>query len=229
MQENFKNDSILKTFNLSVLPCFAGLYSIKNLHTGFIYIGESLNIIQGLRSHRSMLERQDHFCRQMQEDANKGGIQIFEVTILVQGPEYESSKIRRAEEKKYIRQIPLEKRYNQLESSGENNGFFGRTHTEEFKERLRSERQGVPNVKLGRPISIPPFRSRKGKLSPGGIFASIAEASAVTGMARRDIRKRIDDWNFTDWRELTQEEIFKSKPSVCEGEGEAPSPAGAKL
>ena len=75
------NDPVLKTFKLSSLPFFAGLYSLKNTKNGFIYIGESQNIIQRLRTHRSMLERNTHFCEKMQSDANQDGIEIFEVEI----------------------------------------------------------------------------------------------------------------------------------------------------
>ena len=200
------NEPVLKTFKLSSLPFFAGLYSLKNTKNGFIYIGESTNIIQRLRAHRSMLERNTHFCEKMQNDANQDGIDIFEVEILVEGPAYESSDIRKAAEKEYIAKIPENKRYNQLDRCGKHNGFFGKTHTAELKQRFGLERAGIPNTQLGRPISIPSYRTRKGKQYPGGIFLSIAEASAVTGIARRDIRKRLDDPEFPDWRELTQQE-----------------------
>jgi len=200
------NDPVLKTFKLSSLPFFAGVYSLKNTKNGFIYIGESKNIIQRLHAHRSMLERNKHFCKKMQNDANQDGIDIFEVEILVEGPEYESSEIRKTKEKEYITKIPENKRYNESNCSGKNNGFYGKTHTADFRQSLSIARAGLPNTQLGRPISIPPYRTRKGQEYPGGIFLSLAEASAVTGMARRDIRKRLDDPTLTEWRELTEQE-----------------------
>jgi len=202
------NVPALKTFNLSSLPDSPGVYSLTNLKNGCVYIGESKNIIQRLRSHRSLLDKGIHFCEKMQNDATEDGIHVFEVCILVEGLEYENSKIRRAKETEYIQKIPLEKRYNQGREC-ENKGFFEQMHTEEFKQRLSAERKGIPNTELGRPIFIPPFRSRKGNESSGGLFLSVSEASQVTGMARRDIRKRLNDPKFPDWRELTEAEREK--------------------
>lgn len=199
------NKPVLKTFNLLSLPFSPGIYSLTNLKTGCVYIGESKNIIQRLRAHRSMLERGEHFSQKMQEDANQDGVGIFEVCILVEGPEYENSTIRRAKENEYIQKISPEKQYNQ-ERIKEKNGFYERTHTDEVLQRLSEKRTGIPNTELGRPISIPPFRSRNGTNYTGGVFLSISEASARTGMARRDIRKRLNDPNCPDWRELTEQE-----------------------
>lgn len=199
-------NSNLKTFKLASLPGFAGLYSITNEKNECVYIGESGNIIQRLRAHRSMLERKTHFCKTMQDDANTYGLEAFQVTILSEAPEDDSAETRKIKEKEFIEKIPLKKRYNKLDRSKENNGFFGRKHTPEFRERLSMERSGIPKGALGRAISIPPFRTRKGTQSEGGTFLSVSEASAQTGMSRRDIRSRLNSHEYPEWRELTKEE-----------------------
>jgi len=149
-----------------------------------------------------MLERGEHFCRPLQADFDAYGIESFDVSILVQGPEYHDTATRREQEKEYIIQLPAEKRYNTVDRQSERNSFAGKSHTLQFRERLSRERKGIPNMALGRPISIPSFRTRKGNAHEGGIFASVAEASRVTGMARRDIRRRINDPLFPDWKEV---------------------------
>jgi len=66
-----------------------------------------------------MLERGEHFCRDLQADFAAYGIGSFEVSILVQGPEYRD-KARRVEwEKAYIKRLPSEKRYNLIDRRGE--------------------------------------------------------------------------------------------------------------
>jgi len=190
------------TFPFAALPGSPGLYAITNRQSGAVYIGESRDMLQRLRSHRSMLERGEHFCRHLQVDFDSYGVESFDVTILVQGPECHDTATRRELEKRYIARLPAEKRYNITDRRGERNSFAGKHHSLEFRERLSAERKGVPNTALGRPISIPSFRTRKGNEHAGGTFASVAEASRVTGMARRDIRRRLNDPLFPDWREV---------------------------
>jgi len=152
-----------------------------------------------------MLELGKHFCPARQADADRHGIESFDVSILVEGPAYDDADTRRARERDYIAQLPPENRYNLVDRRGSRNSFAGKSHALEFRQRLSAERKGVPNTALGRPIIIPPFRTRKGNEHAGGTFASLAEASRVTGMARRDIRRRIDDPLLPHWREADPE------------------------
>lgn len=200
--EKFVARILSTSFPLAALPCAPGLYALVNRRTGSIYIGESVDILQRVRSHRSMLERGEHFCQDLQADFDNYGIESFEVSILVQGPEYQDKAVRREREKTYIAGLPSEKRYNIVDRQEERNSFAGKSHSLDFRERLSAERKGIPNTALGRPIVIPPFRTRKGNAHEGGTFASIAEASRVTGMARRDIRRRINDPLFPSWKEV---------------------------
>jgi len=203
--ERFVTRRLSVSFPLAALPCAPGVYALTNQQTGYVYIGESVDILQRLRTHRSMLERGTHFCRALQADFDSFGLESFDVTILVQGPEYQSKAARREQEKIYISGLPSDKRYNLVDRQGERNSFFGKTHSPELREQLSIDRKGIPNTALGRPISIPPFRTRKGNMHDGGTFSSVAEASRVTGMARRDIRRRINDPLLPDWREINSE------------------------
>lgn len=195
--------SILSTlFPLAELPCVPGVYIIRNQQTGAVYIGESRHILQQLQSHRSMLAQGIHPNAPLQADFHAHGLANFEVSILAQGAEYANPMMRRAREKAIIAQLAPDQRYNILDRRGERNSFFGKSHTPELRQRLSDERKGVPNTALGRPISIPPFRTRKGTAHEGGVFTSVAEASRVTGVARRDIRRRLNDPLLPDWKEI---------------------------
>jgi len=194
--------AILWSFPLSAFPDSPGLYALTNRQTGAAYIGEAVNILQRLRQHRSMLARNAHFCRALQEDFNSAGIENFEISILEQGPAYQDKEVRKAREKHFIRAVPPEKLYNMLDRQGDRNSFAGRSHSQEFKDRLSVQRKSIPKPELGLPLSIPPFRTRKGNAHPGGTFPSLSEASRVTGIARRDIRSRLNDPRFPDWHWL---------------------------
>jgi len=194
------------SFPLADFPYSPGLYALTNRQTGSVYIGQSVNILQRLRSHRSMLEQGKHYCQSLQADFIYYGIEKFEVSILAEGPGYEDADTRRKYEKELINQLPPEKRYNIIDRRGDRNSFAGKSHTPAFRERLSAKRKGIPNTALGRPITIPLFRTRKGNEHEGGTFASVAEASRVTGMARRDIRRRLADPLFPDWKEVDPDE-----------------------
>ena len=66
--------------------------------------------------------------------------------------------------------------------------------------------RGIPNILLGKQISIPPSKSQrrgdKGRYVPGNIFPSVAEASRQTGYSRKLIRERLKSDAFPDWKEI---------------------------
>jgi len=213
MNEKYKaqDNPVLKTFGFSNLPSFSGVYLIQNLKTGFVYIGQSKNIIQRLRAHRSMLSRNTHFCKQLQTDFNLYGLENFQVTLVHESERDEAKNERLKIETEWIQKIEKDILYNKPNREKENNGFFGKKHTENFKQLLSSQRASVMKNELGVAIQIPPFVSRKGNQSPGGRFISIAEASRRTNISRRDIRKRLTDPNFPEWRILDQKELEEFK------------------
>ncbi len=54
-----------------------GIYQIKNLNTGYRYVGRSVNVPQRLRAHRCELRRDNHYNRQLQAAFNTGDKLVF--------------------------------------------------------------------------------------------------------------------------------------------------------
>jgi hypothetical protein len=159
-----------------------GLYMIRCTQNDWRYYGESQNVSGRLASHRSLLNRQIHPNYLLQADYNKYEINRFEYIVLFMGPKWEQSIIRRGKELELIIQ-DRDLCYNIGETHvGEANPFWGRVHTPETKKKISEALTGRPNTLLGRKISIKQI-----------IYPSIAEASRQTGIARKTIRKKVDD------------------------------------
>jgi len=165
-----------------------GLYMIRCTQNDWRYYGESQNVSGRLASHKSLLNRQIHSNYLLQNDYNKYGIDCFEYVVLFMGPKWEQSIIRRGKELELIVQ-DRDLCYNIGETRiGEANPFWSRVHTPETKRKIREALIEKPNTLLGRQISIRQI-----------VYPSIAEASRQTGIARKTIRKKVDDSTEPDY------------------------------
>lgn len=59
-----------------------GIYQIKNITTGCIYIGKSVNLERRISTHKYMLKNNKHYNYKIQNDWNHYGQDIFQFTIL---------------------------------------------------------------------------------------------------------------------------------------------------
>lgn len=163
----------------------SGIYMIRCARNDWRYYGESSNLSGRLASHRSLLSRTTHPNVGLQTDWSTYGPCAFEFTVLYHGPDWSEVHDRRGRETELI-VLDRDRAYNVFEShharSGEKNGFWGRLHSPETKQKIRLAHVGVSNDKLGRTISV-----------NGTIYPSLAEASRRTSLARKTIRKRIND------------------------------------
>lgn len=75
-----------------------GIYCIRNLINNKVYIGQSLNVKQRIRQHRSQLNVNKHTNSYLQRSVNKYGLSNFEFTILKECTIEETDKL----EKYYI-------------------------------------------------------------------------------------------------------------------------------
>jgi len=167
-----------------------GLYMVRCIPNDWRYYGESKNVSGRLASHRSLLNRQIHPNTALQVDWNFYGFENFDFVVLFMGEKWEKPEVRRGKE---LELIILDRSlcYNILEGvsrPGEKNPFWARVHSPESKKKISEALRGKANDKLGRKISV-----------RGSIYPSLAEASRQTGIARKTIRKKLDDLKDTDF------------------------------
>ena len=167
-----------------------GLYMVRCLTNDWRYYGESSNVSGRLASHKSLLNRKIHSNRFLQNDWNLYGEQAFEFVVLFMGETWELSHVRRAKETELI-VLTRNLAYNIFEDaskSGDKNPFWKRLHSPESKQKMSNSSKGRPNDLLGQKISIKKV-----------IYPSIAEASRQTNIARKTIRKKINDAQNLDY------------------------------
>ena len=63
-----------------------GIYTIRNLISGRLYVGSSVDVVGRLRSHRSRLSAGTHHCAHLQMAWNKEGAGVFSFSILEEMP-----------------------------------------------------------------------------------------------------------------------------------------------
>lgn len=116
------------------------IYQIKNKINGKIYIGSTNDIYRRWINHRSKLNNGIHENSYLQASWKKHGEVSFEFTIIEEVDD--SNRIEREihylnKTKCYERDIGYNLDKNPSDKSGENNPFYGRTHTDKVKARLR--------------------------------------------------------------------------------------------
>lgn len=78
-----------------VIPHKAGVYCLENKQTQRFYIGESVDMHQRAREHKSLLNTRRHSCIQLQEDAVEYGMQSFELRVIDKGERYKNRDYRK--------------------------------------------------------------------------------------------------------------------------------------
>nr|YP_636212.1 putative site-specific DNA endonuclease [Tupiella akineta]AAV80636.1 putative site-specific DNA endonuclease [Tupiella akineta] len=167
-----------------------GIYMVRCILNDWRYYGESKNVSGRLSSHRSLLNRKIHPNIALQVDWNTYGAENFDFIVLFMGESWDEPTVRRGKELELII-MDRALSYNILEGiskPGEKNPFWGKLQTPETKKKISEALKGKPNDKLGRKISI-----------LGIFYPSLAEASRQTGIARKTIRKKLDDIKDTDF------------------------------
>ena len=173
------------------------------LKSNFRYYGESKNVSGRLASHKSLLKRNIHPNISMQNDYNQYGEDFFDFVVLFIGDRWQNRRLRRKKETLLI-QKNSDTCYNVLESQArpkEQNPFWNKRHTCETRKRISQALKGRPNNLLGRPVSI-----------QGIEYPSIAEASRQTKMARKTIRKKINDPKEKDFFETVKKQRSNDHP-----------------
>lgn len=143
-----------------------GVYQIKNLVNGKIYVGSSVDIRDRWWNHRSRLRNQTHKNSHLQAAWNKYGEDSFEFSILEVVENVDDVLIReqwyldnwkldynvalvasanqlgRPLSEEHKKKISETKRKNRDKFSGKNNYFYGKHHTKETKQKLSNAHSG---------------------------------------------------------------------------------------
>jgi group I intron endonuclease len=141
-----------------------GIYKILNTANNKFYIGSSTNIEHRWRVHQCYLKCKQHPNKYLQYAWDKYGSEYFEFSVLKElegDPRQEEQRII-LETKCYDREIgynlstntisPMEGKKHSAESisrmseakKGKKNHFYGKTHTEETKQRISKVKKNIP-------------------------------------------------------------------------------------
>jgi len=117
-----------------------GIYGIRNLNTGWTYVGQSVNINRRLIRHKSSLKHNKHYNAYLQNSYNKHGMQSFAFVVL---ETCEKSELSQKEQWWIDNETST---YNTdtsvLSKFGTNNPFFGQKHTKVTKQKMSNSRKG---------------------------------------------------------------------------------------
>jgi len=137
-----------------------GIYSILNTQNGKIYVGQSVRIESRFAHHKWELKSNRHINYHLQSSFNKYGEDVFEFNVL---EECEPSKLNDNEIWwiEYFNSTDRDNGFNfetggnsrfdvcketreklSKANSGENNPFYGKTHSKETRNKIRDARKG---------------------------------------------------------------------------------------
>lgn len=155
-------------------PKESGIYIIRNIHNGKVYIGQSQNVDYRIRMHKCLLNNNKHYNPHLQAAWNKYGSTSFEISIL------ELCTISQLNEKEisYIKQFnSFRCGYNQT-VGGE--GIRGTVMSDESKAKMRASHF---DCKRG---NHPQARSVV-LLNTGEVFSCVVDAAEKYGISKCDI------------------------------------------
>jgi len=134
-----------------------GIYLIRNIASGKVYVGSSVNIRQRWRKHRHLLNLKKHWNKHLQSSWDKYGKDVFEFTIIEFCPA----------EVLTVRELVWIEYHDAMNNSrGYNHGFPDRhIVTEETRKRMSEVKMGrvVPET-TKRKMSIIMMGKNKGKI-----------------------------------------------------------------
>lgn len=197
-----------------------GVYQIKNLVTNKIYIGSTItSFIYRWRQHHSKLKMRKHENAHLQSSYIKYGDSNFEYTILYVGTSLEDIRTREQEFINTFNSYNPDKGYNmdsvvdrstrseetkkkmslsrKGKCSGSSNNFYGKTHTEEVREKIRQAHIGK---KLSDNTKAKMSEKRKIKVRINGmIYPSIKEAAEELKMSKATLSRWVKDERKTNY------------------------------
>ena len=179
------------------------IYAINNKQTGQYYIGRTDNLERRKRRHFSWLKHNKHHCPHLQSAYNKYGKVNFNMVALCQGLT--------KDEAVELEQLILDECYDTLyncsrsaltpdrtgckhtaeakkKMSGENNHFYGKSHSEDAKAKMSEAKKGAKHPR-SKPFTV--------KFPDGQVdqWASASEAAETYGVGRTSIFRYLNGEN----------------------------------
>jgi group I intron endonuclease len=117
------------------------IYQIRNTINNKIYIGSTNNIRKRCNNHRSKLNNNIHENQYLQQAWNKYGENNFEFSIIEEVQDFnriEKEIFYLNEKRSYERHIGYNFDKNPTDKSGKNNPFYGKKHTQEVKDKIKT-------------------------------------------------------------------------------------------
>lgn len=191
-----------------------GVYQIRNIVTGKVYIGSTItSFIHRWRQHHSKFKMGKHENTHLQSSYIKYGDSNFEYTVLYVGTSLEDIRTREQEFINILDSCNPDKGYNmdsvvdrstrseetkkkislnrKGKCSGSSNGFYGKTHTEEVREKIRQAHTGK---KLSDNTKAKMSEKKKIKVRINDmIYPSIKEAAQELNMSEVTLGRWIKD------------------------------------
>lgn len=147
-----------------------GIYRIRCLGNGKVYIGQALDIRHRWTEHRRLLERGKHHSFHLQRAWDKYGADAFVFEVLEELPG-DPVLLNEREEYWIEQHMALDRRYGFNIAKGQHS-YYGlpEERKEAIRQKLRKALSGPNNPNYGKPMSVEQRRrlseARKGKPSP---------------------------------------------------------------
>jgi|APSaa5957512622_1039677.scaffolds.fasta_scaffold48956_2 group I intron endonuclease len=204
----------------------AGIYQIRNLVNGKIYIGSSVNISHRWSQHRCGLQKNCHHNKHLQNSWNTHGIKnfIFEIIekleyddnlIMIEQmyldslkPEYNIAKIANAPTKGISLPEEVKQKISKSQS-GERAHMWGKHHSEETKRKMSKSRSGDNHPFWGKTFSD----EYKAKLS----FAQQGEKGNNVIMTEAGVLKMRKLWRTGKYKQKELAEMWGVSKSAVNG------------
>ena len=204
---------VINVDNLEVLKK-KGVYQIKNLITGKIYIGSTItSFIYRWRQHHSKLKMGKHENAHLQSSYIKYGESNFEYAILYIGTSLKDIRTKEQElinsldscnpDKGYNLDTVVDRHNRSIETkrkisasrkgkcAGSSNGFYGKTHSEEVRNRIRQAHLGKKASDITK-AKMAEKRKIMVKVN-NVIYPSIKEAAHELGMSKATLCRWVRD------------------------------------
>ena len=188
-----------------------GVYIIQNNVNKKVYVGSSVAAKYRINGHKSLLRRNKHYNRYLQDDYNKYGLEAFEFTVVEIGlepselfkmEEYYTQKMqsnvsdggynirKRVESNRGVKLSQESREKIRQSKLGDKNPFFNKSHTEESRKKMSESRKGENSHWYGK--ELPDYVKKKISDTLKGKMSGVNNPRAkINYQTAHDIRNQL--------------------------------------